>query len=159
VRGQSGGVSAEAVAGVGEVRAPVSGGVGLQLEWRRGRWLQHGVRAEREKSWHRGEEIRPAAVGCPFNGGRRGGSGGGWGFGGAWLTRGGSGESEGGGVQVRRGSATGRSAACCRAIVEGGGVGATRDDAADRRAGMRRGPVVSGWVWGEAAWQGGSARC
>jgi hypothetical protein len=73
----------------------------------------------------------------------------------AWRKRG----ERGWGVQVRRGSATRRWAACCRAIVEGGGVGATRDDAADRRAGMRRGPVVSGWVRGEAAWQGGSARC
>jgi hypothetical protein len=35
--------------------------------------------------------------------------------------------------------------------VEGSGVGVTRDDVADRWAGTRRGPVISGWVRGEAA--------
>jgi hypothetical protein len=37
VRGRSGDVGAEAVAGVGGARAPVSGGAGLRLERRQGR--------------------------------------------------------------------------------------------------------------------------
>jgi hypothetical protein len=96
VKGQSGSVGAEAVAGVRGARAPVTGGVGLWLERRRGRLLRRGVGAERGKSQHGGEEIRPAAARCPLKGGRRGGSGAG-GFGGARPMCGGSGESEGGG--------------------------------------------------------------
>jgi hypothetical protein len=66
VRGRSGGVDAEAVAGGGEERAPVSGGAVL--------WLAEEARelvAARRRSgegeitaW--GEEFRSAAVGCPF---------------------------------------------------------------------------------------------
>jgi hypothetical protein len=61
VRGRSGGVGAEAAVGVEGAGAPVSGGAGLWLERRRGRWLWHGVGAERGKSWCEGENL--ASVG------------------------------------------------------------------------------------------------
>jgi hypothetical protein len=71
-----------------------------------------------------------------------------------------AGESEG--VRVWRGEAEWHRAAAarlrhawaarCHATVEGSRVGATWDGVADRWAGMRRSPIVSSWVWGEAAW-------
>jgi hypothetical protein len=88
-----------------------------------------------------------------------------------------AGESEGGGGGLAwRGAAARRWAAVAwrwaaaawpprvrvarsRATVEGGRVGVTRDSAVDRWTGTRRGPDVSGWVRGEAARRGGSARC
>jgi hypothetical protein len=57
VRGRSSGVDVEAVAGIEGAGAPVSGGAGLQLKRRRGRWLRCGVEAERGKSWCRGENL------------------------------------------------------------------------------------------------------
>jgi hypothetical protein len=62
VRGQSGGGGAEAVAGVEGVGAPVSGGVGLRLERRRGRWLRRSIGAERGKSWRGGENSAGGGV-------------------------------------------------------------------------------------------------
>jgi hypothetical protein len=62
MRGQSSGVGAEAVAGVEGVGAPVSGGAGLRLKQRRGRWLRHDVVAERGKSWRGGENSAGGGV-------------------------------------------------------------------------------------------------
>jgi hypothetical protein len=97
------------------------------------------------ESWRGGERTRLAAMRFPFKGGAAG-----------WQWRGGglgerghrveeAGESRGGWVRSR-------------ATVEGGGVGATWDGAVDRWAEMRWGPVIDGWVRGEATRRDGSAR-
>jgi hypothetical protein len=55
-------------------------------------------------------------------------------------------------VGERGGSGVAGDSAAARrwAAAEGGGVGATRDGAADKWAGMRRGPIINGWVQGQA---------
>jgi hypothetical protein len=133
--GRSGGSGAEAVADVGEERAPVSGGVVL--------WLEVEVR-----------EV--AAARCQSGEGkmRRGGEN--LAGDGVFVLKGSGGEGGWRGgcrvVAVWRGAARWRgvgSAAArprrawparCRMIVEGGGVGATRDGVANRWAGTPQGP-------------------
>jgi hypothetical protein len=88
VRVQSGGVGAEAVAGVEGVGAPVSGGVGLRLKRRRGRWLRRGIGAERGKSWRGGENSAGGGVSILKGSSGEGAEG--------WALRGGrAGEREG----------------------------------------------------------------
>jgi hypothetical protein len=84
MRGRSGGVGAEAMAGVEGVGAPVSGGVGLWLERRRGMWRRHSVGAERGKIASRGRKFDRRRRLC-FKGEQRGG---GVGVGAVWRRSG-----------------------------------------------------------------------
>jgi hypothetical protein len=97
VRGQSGGVCAEAVAGVGEERAPVSGGAVLRLEAEAGEVAAVRRRTGEGKSRRGGERARPAVMGSCFRGGGGGVAAEGV-FRGARPTRGGSGEEQGAGA-------------------------------------------------------------
>jgi hypothetical protein len=72
VRGQSGGVGAEAMAGVGDERAPVSGGAVMHLEEEAREVAMVRRQNDEGESWHRGEETRPAVAGFPFKWGADG---------------------------------------------------------------------------------------
>jgi hypothetical protein len=135
VRGWSGGVGAEAVAGVEGAGAPVSGRAGLRLGQRRGRWLWRGVRAERENRGV-GEKF-DRWLRLHFKGGRRGG---GRGVGTAWRWSRREKGREGGlgvaGTAPRRAQEVGSGRRGMAWLT--GGLG--RDE----------GPVINGWVWREA---------
>jgi hypothetical protein len=72
VRGRSGGIGAEAVAGVGEERAPVSGGAVLRLEAEARVVAAARRRTGEGKSRRGGERARSAVMGSGF---KRGGGG------------------------------------------------------------------------------------
>jgi hypothetical protein len=72
VRGQSGGVGAEAVAGVGDERAPVSGGAVMRLEEEAREVATMRRQNEEGESWRGGEQTRPVAAGFAFKWGADG---------------------------------------------------------------------------------------
>jgi hypothetical protein len=142
--GRSGGVSVEVVAGVGEVRAPVSGGAVLQLEVevrevaaarhqsREGKIVGGGEKFGRQwrlrfkgKQWGGGPEgLSPHGGKAGERERERGG---------AWRS-----VEQHGGVAVARPWRA--RAAHCRTTVESGGVDMTRVNMADRWAGTLQGP-------------------
>jgi hypothetical protein len=122
VRGQSGGGGAEAVAGVEGEGAPVSGGVGLRLERRRGRRLWRSVGVERGKITAQGRKFDRLC----FKGERRGGGQ----RGGRHVEVERERERERGGAWAWRGQrcgmeSGGSGSVAALVIVKGGGVGAT----------------------------------
>jgi hypothetical protein len=155
VRGRSGGVGAEAVADVGEERAPVSDRAVLQLEVEAREVAAARRRTREGKSRRGGERARSAVMGSGF---KRGGGGvaaeGGSGEHGQRVEE--AGKSKGG--QAQRGAAW-RQRSGHGTTVEGGGVGATWDDMADRWAGTRWGPGHQQLDAGRGSVASGSAWC
>jgi hypothetical protein len=66
VRGRSGSIGAEAVAGVGEERAPVSGGAVLRLEAEAREVAAARCESGEGEPWLGGERTRPATTRVPF---------------------------------------------------------------------------------------------